>query len=97
MKPIIDEKTVSKIASLSRLTLSEQEVRQYSEHLTNILSHFEEVAKVNTEGVEPLVTPTQIQFHSRDDEIKDQLAPDESLKNAPERSGYLFKVPPVIG
>ncbi len=94
---MIDEKTVEKIANLSRLSLTDQEIKDYSEHLSNILKHFEEVAKVNTDGVEPIVTPTPIEFHSREDEIKDQLLPDESLRNAPERSGYLFKVPPVIG
>lgn len=97
MKPNIDEKTVAKIAGLSRLSLTEQEIKDYAQHLTNILGHFEEVAKVNTDGIEPLVTPTQIEFHAREDEVKDQLPQDESLKNAPERSGYLFKVPPVIG
>ncbi len=93
---MIDEKTVEKIARLSRLSLSPQEVQDYSQHLSAILGHFEELANVNTEGIEPLVTPTQIDVHLRADEIKNDLTPDQALKNAPESSGHLFKVPPVI-
>ncbi len=94
---MINDDIVRKIAGLSRLTLTDAEVRAYGPQLTLILNAFQKLADVPTEKIEPLVTPTEIQFAPRpDDLLKDVIGAEASLANAPERSGNLFKVPPVV-
>lgn len=93
---MIDDETVRKIAGLARLSLQDQEVAIYGQQLSSILNTFNQLAKVPTEGVQPLVTPTEIQAHLRSDEVKPALSAQESLQNAPEKAGHLFKVPPVV-
>lgn len=94
---MITEKNIQKIAELSRLSLTEEELQSYSQQLSSILEHFQKLAAVNTDGVEPLVTPTDMVEHWRDDCAETWAAADRALEQAPEKVGNLFKVPPVVG
>lgn len=93
----IDIKTIEKIAELSRLEITGKEAEEFAKHFTLILGHFKEIEKVRTEGVAPMVTPSEIIEHRREDKSAKTITRDDALKNAPEKSGYLFKVPPVVG
>lgn len=93
---MIDEKIIQHIARLARLQVSKEEAAEYGEQLTKVLAHFQQIAAVNTEGVEPLVTPSDIEFGLRPDEARRENSTAEMLNNAPERAGNLFKVPPVV-
>lgn len=88
---------VKKVATLARLTLTEEEEARYQKQLSAVFKYFEEIAQIKTDGVEPMVTPSDIEQHWREDKVKDVLSPEEALANAPEKSGNLFKVPPVVG
>lgn len=88
---------VEKIADLARLELSGNEANEYAAHFVAIFEHFQKLSKVNTEGVEPLLTPTPIPPALRTDNIVQGLGAEKSLQNAPEKQGLLFKVPPVVG
>jgi aspartyl-tRNA(Asn)/glutamyl-tRNA(Gln) amidotransferase subunit C len=94
MNPMID---VKKVATLARLTLTAEEETKYQKQLSAVFKYFEEIALIKTDGVEPLVTPSEIEQHWRDDAVKDVLPSEAALQNAPEKSGHLFKVPPVVG
>lgn len=93
----MDKKEVEKIGRLSRLKLTSDEVDFYTNHLTMVLGHFEELSNIKTDDIEPLVTPTTQTPHIAKDEVKRIVATEDLLKNAPERSGNLFRVPPVVG
>lgn len=93
---MIDQKTIEHIAKLARLSLTEEEVKEYGAQLDKVLNHFQQIAQIDTENVEPLVTPSEIEFFARSDEVKHELSTDEMLANAPEKAGNLFKVPPVV-
>lgn len=93
----MNKQDVEKIGRLSRLKLSDDEVNFYTEHLTMVLKHFEELATVNTENVEPMVTPIAQEPLISKDEVQRKVTTEEILKNAPEKSGNLFRVPPVVG
>ncbi len=94
---MISEDEVARVAGLARLELSKDEIRRLSEQLSGVLGAFEHVSKVDTKGVEPLVTPTDMAIHFRVDEMKPWPGVDQALSNAPEPMGRLFKVPPVVG
>lgn len=93
---MIDQKTIEHIAKLARLKVSPEEATEYGEQLTKVLAHFQQISKLNTENVEPLVTPSEIEYYLREDEAKASTQTEELLKNAPEKAGNLFKVPPVV-
>ncbi|MGZ3689952.1 MAG: Asp-tRNA(Asn)/Glu-tRNA(Gln) amidotransferase subunit GatC [Pseudobdellovibrio sp.] len=93
---MIDEKSIQHIAKLARLKVTDEEAQAYGEQLTKVLNHFQQIAKIDTTNVEPLVTPAEIEFFTRIDEAKHEVATEEMLKNAPDKAGNLFKVPPVV-
>ena len=94
---MISEAEVARVAMLARLSLTPEETKQFAEQLSSILSAFEKVAKVDTTGVEPLVTPTDIEHTWRADQARQWESPEVAMANAPEAVGNLFKVPPVVG
>lgn len=87
---------VKKIANLARLYITPEEEKEYQGQLESIFGYFEQIAKVETTGIEPLVTPSDIEQHLRKDEVLSHDGAEEALANAPEKSGHLFKVPPVV-
>lgn len=93
---MIDPKTVEHIAKLARLHVSEEDAKQYSAHLSNVLKYFEQISQVKTDGVEPLVTPTDFEAFWREDVSKKELTAEEIVANAPQKTGNLFTVPPVV-
>lgn len=93
---MIDEKTIEHIAKLARLKVTPEEAVEYGSQLSKVLAFFQHIEKIPTEGVEPLVTPTEIEFYARPDEVHALNKPEEMLANAPDKAGNLFKVPPVV-
>lgn len=93
---MLNKETVEKVSVLARLELSESEIAEYSKVMSVVLENFEQIAKVDTTGVRPLVTPTDMTVSMRADVAEQVVSSDKLLENAPEKSGRLFKVPPVV-
>lgn len=93
---MIDKKTIEHIAKLARLEITDAEANEYSQQLGKALNHFEQISKINTQGIEPLFTPTDIEEFWREDVAKQEFTPEEMTSNAPAKAGNLFKVPPVV-
>lgn len=93
---MIDIKTIHKIAQLARLEVNENEAESHAAQLTKVLKHFEEISHIDTTNIEPLITPTEIEFVLRPDVVNQSITTEELLRNAPEKMGQLLKVPPVI-
>jgi len=93
---VITKETIQHISKLARISLTEQESTQFSEQLSTILKHFEEISELDTSQVLPLVTASEIAFHWREDQVHQEVSPTKLVANAPEKSGKLFKVPPVV-
>lgn len=93
----INEVEVRRIARLARLQLDDAEARAYSDDLSRILSFFEQLQAVNTEGVDPNSHPLPIETVLRKDIPQPSLEVEEALQNAPLRRGDFFSVPAVFG
>lgn len=93
---MITKETVEKVSKLARLQLTPEEHDQYSRVMSAVLENFEQIAKVDTTGVKPLVTPTDMQPNLRTDVVDNAVESEKLLANAPEKSGRLFRVPPVV-
>lgn len=87
---------IEKIAKLARLEVAPERAKELADQLQRVLKHFEQIAQVETKGVEPLITPTEIETYWREDLVEQELTPEEILSNAPDKIGHLFRVPPVI-
>lgn len=87
---------IQKIANLARLQLTPEQANEFSEQLSKIILHFDEISSINTEGVEPLITPSDIEYTLREDVVKQNFHAEEMVANAPDKQGNLFKVPPVV-
>lgn len=92
----LTKETVEHVSKLARLKLTEQELADFSQQLSAVLENFEKISQVDTKDVRPLVTPTDMSMALREDEVRARVESDKLLQNAPEKSGRLFKVPPVV-
>ncbi|MBW0007806.1 MAG: Asp-tRNA(Asn)/Glu-tRNA(Gln) amidotransferase subunit GatC [Sphingomonas sp.] len=64
--------------------------------LNNILGWVEQLAEVNTDGVEPLTAVIDQKLRLRDDVVNDGNIREDVLANAPEAQHGFFAVPKVI-
>jgi len=92
----IDEQQVRHIGMLSRLELTDEEVRLFSEQLSQILAYFEKLQELDTQDVEPTAHALPINNVFREDEPGEPFDPDTALANAPEREANFFRVPKVL-
>ena len=75
---------VLKLASLSRLKLSDDEIERFRQELSSILDYVRVLDKTDTAGLEPTYQVTGLKNVSRKDEIRDYgYKTEDLLKNAP--------------
>ena len=92
----IDEAQVRRVALLSRLELSDQEVSQFSTQLSAIFEYIEKLNELDTDNVEPLAHCLPVHNIFREDVPRPSLSNDAALANAPEREDEYFKVPKIL-
>jgi aspartyl-tRNA(Asn)/glutamyl-tRNA(Gln) amidotransferase subunit C len=92
----IDKKTVEKIAHLSRLQVSADEVSEMQTGLSKILNWMEQLNEVDTSGVEPLTHMSSEVNVLREDKAVNRLSREDGLKNAPKRTADYITVPKVV-
>jgi aspartyl-tRNA(Asn)/glutamyl-tRNA(Gln) amidotransferase subunit C len=87
---------VAWIAHLARLDLTPVNRDRMVHQLSAILEYFDQLSRVNTDGVEPLAHPLTVHNVFRADDLQPSLTVDEALANAPDRRGDYFGVPAVL-
>ena len=87
---------VKKVATLARLELSDADLGTMATQLNAILEYVDQLAAVDTDGVEPLAHPLPVQNVFREDEPAPSLPVDAALQNAPARLADFFGVPAVF-
>ena len=92
----IDLQTVKKIASLSRISVTDAEAEAMVPELNNILGWVEQLGEVDVEGVEPMVSVTPMRLKRRKDGVTDGGQQDKILSNAPDAREGFFAVPKVV-
>ena len=92
----VDTAQVRHIAKLARIAMSDAEVEAMVPELNNILGWVDQLAEVDTEGVEPLTAVINQKLRLRDDVVDDGDCRDAVLANAPEGQHGFFAVPKVI-
>lgn len=92
----VDAATVRKVASLARIAMSDAEADALVPELNNILGWIDQLAAVDTEGVEPLAAVIPNHLRLREDGVTDGDIRDQVLANAPQAEHGFFSVPKVI-
>lgn len=89
---------VLKLARLSRLHLSDEEIDQFASEISAILGYVEQLQSVNLKDLPPTNQVTGLTNVMRPDEVIDYGAtPEELLKNAPMTQGGQIKVKRMLG
>lgn len=97
----VNRETVAKIASLARLSMSEEELDRMVPELNQILNWEDQLSEVDCSGVEPMTAVIPQKLRLRDDVVDaDPLTGggirDQVLANAPAAEHGFFGVPKVI-
>ena len=92
----IDNKTVRKVSKLAKIRISEQEETKLIEELNNILGWVDELKKVDTGQIEPMLSVFNESMVMRRDEVFSETSDELVLKNAPESKSGFFVVPKVV-
>ena len=92
----VNVEQVRHIAKLARIAMSDADIEAMVPELNNILGWVEQLAEVDTEGVEPLTAVIDQKLRLREDAVTDGDKRDAVLANAPEGQHGFFAVPKVI-
>lgn len=95
----VNEALTRKIAELSKLELTPEEVKRYTAQLQEVLGYVEQLSEVDTQ-VEPMVHPLSLSTPMREDVVRpsprSSNGSPRTLQPAPEVEEGGFKVPPIL-
>jgi aspartyl-tRNA(Asn)/glutamyl-tRNA(Gln) amidotransferase subunit C len=88
---------VLKLANLSRLSLSNDEIERFRDELSSILQYVQKLDSVDVSGLEPTYQVTGLKNIMREDKLVDYgYDTEDLLKNAPAVKDNHFKVKRVL-
>ncbi len=97
MSDRITRDEVIHVARLARLTLSDDEIDEFTRQLGDILEHAADVEALDVGDIPPTAHPLPLRNVTRPDVLVDTIDRDELLAQAPAAEDGRFKVPPVLG
>ena len=89
--------TVEHIADLARLSLSEEEKRQFAAQLSDILDYAVRLEELDTDHIPPTASVLNLTLRLREDLATPPLPQADVLRNTPQTRDGQFQVPPVLG
>lgn len=93
----LSREDILKLAKLSRLELTDEEVVQFQAEIGEILKYVEQLSEVDLKGLEPTYQVTGLKDVTRPDKVVDyQASPEDLLKNAPKTENNHFKVKRMV-
>lgn len=91
-----DRSTVKSIAYLARLRIDDDQCEALAAELSGILHWVEQLAEVDTAGVQPMTSVAAMTLAQRDDAITDGGELSAVLANAPSPLDGYYAVPKVV-
>ena len=92
----LDKSTVRNIAFLARVKVPEDDLERLAGELSNIMGWVEQLAEVDTDGIEPMTSVVEMTLPKRPDKVTDGDDAEGVLANAPEPVSGYFAVPKVV-
>lgn len=87
---------VRKVADLARLRVNDDQVEAYARELSNILDMVEALEAADTEAVEPMAHPLDLNARLRDDVVTETDRREDFQAIAPAVEDGVYLVPKVI-
>lgn len=92
----ISKDDVAKLATLSNVTLQENELEDLAKDMRAILQYIAQLDELNTDGVEPTYQVTGLVNGGREDIVQQGVSPDALLALAPASQEHQITVPKVL-
>ena len=94
----ITSEDVLKLVRLSKLTLTESELIEFTAEISQIMHYIDQLSEVDVTGLQPTAQVTGLTNVTREDEILDyKIANEDLLKNLPARQDNYIKVKRILG
>jgi aspartyl/glutamyl-tRNA(Asn/Gln) amidotransferase subunit C (EC 6.3.5.-) len=93
---MLTKKDIEYVAHLSRINLSEEELKHFTQQLEDILNYINKLKELDVSKVAPTSHVFPIKNVYREDAVKKSLPVDEVMKIAVDKELNHFKVPKVI-
>jgi aspartyl-tRNA(Asn)/glutamyl-tRNA(Gln) amidotransferase subunit C len=92
----ISRPEIEKVALLGRLRLNGVEIAAMTAELGRIVAYVDQLAEVDTAGVEPMAHAIELTNVFRQDDVGDSLPREQALANAPHHDSRGYLVPAVL-
>lgn len=92
----VDSNTVKRVARLSRIALSDDEVPHLQSELNAMLAFVEQLNEVDVTGIEPMTSVIPMALKKRRDVVTAGGEADKITANAPASEDHFFLVPKVV-
>ena len=93
---MISKEEVKKLAMLSRLSFTDEEIEKYQTELNSIVEYANTLSSIDVSSVKPTATTSDMVNVLRDDEVKPSLTRDEVLSNTKDKEYGCFYVTKVV-
>jgi aspartyl-tRNA(Asn)/glutamyl-tRNA(Gln) amidotransferase subunit C len=93
----ISRDEVAYVASLARLSLTDEELTTFTEQLCAVLHTAAALESLDLDDVEPMAQPYPLVNVTRSDVVVASLDRNEVLAQAPSAQDGRFRVPPALG
>ena len=87
---------IDHVAKLARLALTPEETAKFSQQLGEVLSHIEQLGKVDVSGIEPTAHAFPVVNVWAEDVARPGLPVEAALQNAPAQRNHMIAVPKVV-
>lgn len=92
----INKELIQKVAKLSRLELSEQEIKEFLPQIKEVLEAFSKLQQAQVNNLEPSFQPIEVKNIVREDKIGQCLTQEQALQNTIHKKEGYFKGPRVF-
>ncbi|MCI6374974.1 MAG: Asp-tRNA(Asn)/Glu-tRNA(Gln) amidotransferase subunit GatC [Clostridiales bacterium] len=92
----ITDKLVAYVAELAHLKLDDAQKRQAADDLARMIGYVDKLSELDTDGVEPMSHAFPVTNVFREDEVRESMAREQVLANAPAVKDGCFLVPKTV-
>ncbi|MEE0510605.1 MAG: Asp-tRNA(Asn)/Glu-tRNA(Gln) amidotransferase subunit GatC [Peptococcaceae bacterium] len=93
---MLTKEAVERVAHLSRLEFTEEEMEKQYEQLGSIIDMMDSLSEIDTTDVTPLNHVMDLQNVFREDIVHESMGVEKVLSNAPSENENMFQVPKIV-
>lgn len=93
---MLSKEEVLKIAKLSKLKLSDEELIDMEKSLNEIFEYIKQINEVDVSNVDPLYNVLEIKDRTREDIVKNIEKKEDFLNNAPKKDEEFVILPKIV-